>query len=347
MPDGTLCGIYTACGNKDYAMNKLDTGLSNKLKIVESYLLDYLRAEGNASQIRDIMQDISLSGGKRLRPQLLLLAAGFGPLYTEKTDRLCRLAALVEMVHAASLIHDDIVDDSPLRRGRQSIQSKYGKDRAVYAGDLLLSRIVKHLFMEQFYQVGELFGRAVEEMCIGELGQMQCLFDADVTTDRYLSNVDGKTAALCRLACGAGALESGASDDTVSRLVDFGENFGRLFQIHDDILDFVSDASKEGKPVRADFQKGILTLPVLYAVKTEIAGSRIRALLDEAEQGRFTEQDSELLVKLVLESGGIEKAGADLQKYAEAAMKALDGLPPCRSGKTLAGIVSYIAKRHA
>ena len=168
-----------------------------------------------------------------------------------------------------------------------------------------------------------------------------------MTTDRYLSNVDGKTAALCRLACGAGALESGASDDTVSRLVDFGENFGRLFQIHDDILDFVSDASKEGKPVRADFQKGILTLPVLYAVKTEIAGSRIRALLDEAEQGRFTEQDSELLVKLVLESGGIEKAGADLQKYAEAAMKALDGLPPCRSGKTLAGIVSYIAKRHA
>ena len=82
-------------------------------------------------------------------------------------------------------------------------------------------------------------------------------------------------------------------------------------------------------------------------MKTEIAGSRIRALLDEAEQGRFTEQDSELLVKLVLESGGIEKAGADLQKYAEAAMKALDGLPPCRSGKTLAGIVSYIAKRHA
>ncbi len=328
-------------------MNKLDTGLSNELKIVESYLQDYLRAEGNASQIRDIMQDISLSGGKRLRPQLLLLAAGFGPLYAEKTDRLCRLAALVEMVHAASLIHDDIVDDSPLRRGRQSIQSKYGKDRAVYAGDLVLSRIVKHLFMEQFYQVGELFGRAVEEMCIGELGQMKCLFDADVTTERYLSNVDGKTAALCRLACSAGALESGASVETVSHLTRFGENFGRLFQIHDDILDFVSDASKEGKPVRTDFQEGILTLPVIYAVKTEAAGSRIRALLEEAEQGRFTAQDSELLVRLVLESGGIEKARADLRKYAEAALKALDGLPSCRSGKTLAGIVSYIAKRHA
>ena len=322
----------------------LDTGLREELKTVERYLQEYLHAEGSVLQVADILQDISLSGGKRLRPQLLLLSARFGPHCEENKERLCRLAALIEMVHAASLVHDDIVDDSPLRRGRPSIQSKYGKDRAVYAGDLLLSRIVKQLFKGGFYQVGELFGRAVEEMCIGELGQMQCLFDADVTPDRYFLNVDGKTAALCRLACGAGALESGASPDTAKQLVSFGESFGRMFQIHDDILDFVSEASREGKPVRADFQKGILTLPVLYAVKTKEAGSRIRALVDKAREGTFTDADSEELVRLVRGSGGIANAKSDLMRYAETARAALDALPSCRARDILAGLTACLTK---
>ena len=145
-------------------MLKLDTVLSKERELVERELQEFLRAEGSVSQIGDILEDVRNSGGKRLRPQLLLLAAQFGPHYEEKRERLCSLAALVEMVHAASLIHDDIVDDSPLRRGKPSIQAKYGKDRAVYAGDLLLSRIVKELFRERFYAVGELFGRAVEEI---------------------------------------------------------------------------------------------------------------------------------------------------------------------------------------
>ena len=293
---------------KDNTMLILDTEIRDELKIVEKDLAEYLRAEGNASQVGDILRDVSLSGGKRLRPQLLLLAAQFGPFYKEKKERLCSLAALIEMVHAASLIHDDIVDDSPMRRGRPSIQSKYGKDRAVYAGDLVLSRIVKELFKGGFYQVGGLFGQAVEEMCIGELGQMQCLFDAETTVEQYIKNIDGKTAALCRLACAAGALESGAAQETAAQLILFGECFGRMFQIRDDLLDFVSDASSEGKLVRTDFREGILTLPVLYAVKTEAGGKPIRALLEKALRGQFSDADSEELVRLVRESGGIQDA---------------------------------------
>ena len=322
----------------------LDTGIREELKIVEKDLAEYLRAEGNASQVGDILRDVSLSGGKRLRPQLLLLAAQFGPFYKEKKERLCSLAALIEMVHAASLIHDDIVDDSPMRRGRPSIQSKYGKDRAVYAGDLVLSRIVKELFNGGFYQVGGLFGQAVEEMCIGELGQMQCLFDADVPIERYFANVDGKTAALCRLACAAGAMESGAPRETAEKLVIFGGNFGKMFQIHDDILDFVSDASLEGKPVRADFREGILTLPVLYAVKTEAAGKAIRELLAKALQGRFSDADSAELVRLVRESGGIEEAKRDLGRYAASANEALQGLPPCHARDVLAGLAAHMTR---
>ena len=329
---------------KDNTMLILDTEIREELKIVEKDLAEYLRAEGNASQVGDILRDVSLSGGKRLRPQLLLLAAQFGPFYEEKKERLCSLAALIEMVHAASLIHDDIVDDSPVRRGRPSIQSKYGKDRAVYAGDLVLSRIVKALFNGGFYQVGGLFGQAVEEMCIGELGQMQCLFDAEVPIERYFANVDGKTAALCRLACAAGAMESGASQETAEQLVLFGGNFGKMFQIHDDILDFVSDASLEGKPVRADFREGILTLPGLYAVKTEAAGKAIRELLAKALQGRFSDADSAELVRLVRESGGIEEAKRDLGRYAASANEALQGLPPCHARDVLAGLVAHMTR---
>ena len=342
MSDGTFHAQrnVTYVDRKDNTMLILDTGIREELKSVEKNLAEYLRAEGNASQIGDILQDVSLSGGKRLRPQLLLLSARFGPDCEEKRERLCRLAALIEMVHAASLIHDDIVDDSPLRRGRPSIQSKYGKDRAVYAGDLLLSRIVKQLFKESFYQVGELFGRAVEEMCIGELGQMQCLFDAETTVEQYIKNIDGKTAALCRLACAAGAMESGASEETAAQLVLFGECFGRMFQIRDDLLDFVSDASSEGKLVRTDFREGILTLPVLYAIKTEKAGDRIRALIELARAGRFTDEDSGELVRLVRESGGLQEAKRDLGRYAVSANEALQGLPSCHARDILAGLVA-------
>ena len=329
---------------KDNTMLILDTGLRDELKIVEKDLAEYLRAEGNASQVEDILRDVSLSGGKRLRPQLLLLAAQFGPFYKEKKERLCSLAALIEMVHAASLIHDDIVDDSPMRRGRPSIQGKYGKDRAVYAGDLVLSRIVKQLFKEGFYEVGELFGQAVEEMCIGEIGQMSCLFDADVTVERYFANVDGKTAALCRLACAAGAIESGATREAAALLALYGESFGRMFQIHDDLLDFVSDASSEGKPVRADFKEGILTLPVIYAVKNEAAGKGIRALIEKARAGAFTDADSEELGRLVREAGGIEKAKHAMLRYEKEALDALRGLPSCRAAEILAGLVVRLAR---
>ena len=324
---------------KDNTMLILDTGIREELKSVEKNLAEYLRAEGNASQIGDILQDVSLSGGKRLRPQLLLLSARFGPDCEEKRERLCRLAALIEMVHAASLIHDDIVDDSPLRRGRPSIQSKYGKDRAVYAGDLLLSRIVKQLFKESFYQVGELFGRAVEEMCIGELGQMQCLFDAETTVEQYIKNIDGKTAALCRLACAAGAMVSGASEETAAQLVLFGECFGRMFQIRDDLLDFVSDASSEGKLVRTDFREGILTLPVLYAMEDEKARALIIRLMREAEKGSFGSEQEEQLVSAVGNSGGLARAYSDMQMYADRALAAVEALPELEVKTVLRGLL--------
>ena len=231
---------------------------------------------GSAGQM--ILRDMEMSRGKRLRPRLLLMASRYGSEFQGSRSRLCRLGALVELVHMASLIHDDIVDDAPLRRGMPTTQSKYGKDMAVYAGDLILSRIVQSLFRDGFMRVGAYFGDTVEAMCLGELGQMEYRGREDITVDQYMSNIYGKTAALCRLACVAGAVESGCSDEVTSQLEQLGINFGYMFQIRDDLLDFISTSAEEGKPTQVDFREGIYTLPVIYAMQDAGSMSEAAAL---------------------------------------------------------------------
>ena len=319
--------------------NSIDQELSR----VEEYYLEYLKSDGAASQVGDVLSDISHSGGKRIRPRLLLLSARCGPLYEDRRDRVCRLAALVEMVHAASLIHDDIVDDSPLRRGKPTIQSKYGKDRAVYAGDLLLSRIVRHLFSDHFEDVGDLFGKAVEDMCIGELIQMHNLFNPGATVKEYYRSIYGKTAALCRLACEAGAIESGCSPSDVEALSAAGENFGYLFQIRDDILDFISDEREQGKPTQSDFRGGIMTLPVLYVLEKGGRGREaVESLLKKASDGTFSDSDEAELCLVVKKNGGLTQAMLDMETYALKALDAIGALQECETGKIFRTMVEAL-----
>ena len=166
---------------------------------VRKNLEELMAAPPESDAAAEVMKAVSESKGKGLRPQLLLMAGRCGPEFLEKRERLRRLTALVEMVHMASLIHDDIVDDSPLRRGKPSIQSLFGKDMAVYAGDLLLSRIVQELFRAPFLEAGALFGETVEEMCKGELGQMAVRYSEDVTPGAYMRNIYGITHKMQRL----------------------------------------------------------------------------------------------------------------------------------------------------
>ena len=302
--------------------------LQQEMEQVEEYLSDYLRDPGYGGAVGNILHDMEMSKGKRLRPRLLLMASRFGKEQDPAgRERLCRLGALVELVHMASLIHDDIVDDAPLRRGFPTTQSKYGKDRAVYAGDLILSRIVQSLFRDGFYRVGALFGEAVESMCLGELGQMECRGREDVTVEQYMRNIYGKTAALCRLACLAGAVESGCSEGVQAQLEQLGINFGYMFQIRDDLLDFVSDTEEEGKLTQMDFREGILTLPVLYAMQDSQAKGRIIGLLRDAKEGVFGADQARDLKMIVTASGGLARAAADMEMYAERALQAIETLP--------------------
>lgn len=301
--------------------------LRQDMELMEKYLSYYLREPEYGSTAGKILRDMKMSRGKRLRPRLLLMASRYGENYQTVRKRLCRLGALVELIHMASLVHDDIVDDAPLRRGLPTTQARYGKDMAVYAGDLILSRIVQSLFRDGFMKLGACFGDTVEAMCLGELGQMQCRGREDVTVSQYMRNIYGKTAALCRLACIAGAVESGCGEEVVRQLEELGVNFGYMFQIRDDLLDFVSNTVKEGKPTQADFREGIYTLPVIYALQDQKIRPGIIRLIHMAKEECFGSREEVELKALVIEGGGIRRASEDMESCAKRAMQAIENLP--------------------
>ncbi|MDO5132593.1 MAG: polyprenyl synthetase family protein [Eubacteriales bacterium] len=328
-------------------LQKLEEEIRQELDRTEAYLADYLRDPGFGGSVEMILQDLAVSKGKRLRPRLLLMAGRCGKDFTAVRDRLSRLGALVELVHMASLIHDDIVDDAPLRRGRMTTQAKYGKDRAVYAGDLLLSRIVQSLFRDGFHRVGVCFGDAVEAMCLGEIGQMECRFREDVTVEQYMRNIYGKTAALCRLACTAGAVESGCEKIVQRHLEELGVHFGYMFQIRDDLLDFTSDTAREGKKTQTDFREGILTLPVIYAMENPAYRPELCALLRKAREGSFDREESARLVEAVTASGGIDRAAADMKMYAQKALESIDILPDSGVRSLFGGLICGLLRTKA
>lgn len=282
---------------------------------VERYLRDFVAPTLEEGAVRRILEDELKGKGKRVRPRLLMLCGQLGPAYKEKKRSFEELGALVELVHMASLIHDDIVDDSMLRRGLPTIQSRYGKDMAVYAGDLILGRVLTTLFKKGYVQAGIILGQTIEDMCRGEIGQFQCRYQTEVNESQYFKNIYGKTAALFQAACRIGALEGGA-DEKISDLAgELGKNLGYLFQIRDDVLDFISDAAKEGKNIHEDFAEGIITLPVLYAMEDMDYREDLIRLVKLTKRGVFGEKQISELDKLVEITGGMKKARDKMDYY--------------------------------
>jgi len=201
------------------------------------------------------------AGGKRLRPMLVCLAAGAPP---PETAGLVRAAVAVELVHGATLVHDDVLDGSPLRRGRPTVVATGGRAAATATGDLLFSRAFAELAAEGAGSPGavRVLARASRQLALGELAQREDAFRADVTVARYLDRCRLKTAVLFRAACELGALEAGGDADALGA---FGERIGLAFQILDDVLDVSGPPERTGKPRGADLLDGTVTLPLILA----------------------------------------------------------------------------------
>ena len=309
--------------------------LREELKRTEEYIDCFFPEARSLTRADKIVREMAATKGKRLRPMMLLYAGHFGDAYAQDDgpiqDKLCKLAACVELIHTTSLIHDDIVDDSVIRRGKATIQSKFGKDMAVYAGDLLFGRILEVLAAEGLMAEARLIGQTVQKMCRGEIGQYDCRFKADTPVATYLQNIYGKTVSLFVLAAELGAKTGGCDEKTATLLTQIAEHVGYMFQMRDDLLDFTKEARVTGKERFLDFKDGILTLPVLYALETTAQRKTLKALVGDVREGTFTQESEQALLETVRNGGGLTRTVEVMQKEIDCAMEAFYALPECKA----------------
>lgn len=267
------------------------------------------------------------SGGKLLRPAYLILFAEFGK--TPDKEKTIALAAAMETLHTATLIHDDIVDNAAIRRNHPTIQSQFGQDIAVYAGDYLFVSCFKILanYASSFKSI-QLNVNSMDRILAGELGQMDKRFDTHVSIEDYLSNISGKTAELFALSCFVGAYENGCGDIFSNRVRKIGHLIGLTFQIMDDILDYSQSATTIGKPVLEDVRQGVYSLPLLYALKEN--PTAILPYLNKKEQ--MTDADVLAVFDLVQANHGLQAATELANNYTQKALKEIAKLPQNKLG---------------
>jgi geranylgeranyl pyrophosphate synthase len=286
--------------------------------------------------LSDLLDWIFGSGGKRIRPALVFTVARTGPA---NTDAVQCLAAAVETLHAATLVHDDLVDGSALRRGRPTLNTRWTAGATVLAGDWLFARAARFAAAAQNVRVMDVFARTLGTLTDGELRQ---LFGRRgiPTLAEYEYRIYAKTAALFEAATEAGAVLAGQPEAAVAALAEYGRQLGVAFQIVDDVLDFSGDAVRLGKPVGSDLRGGTVTLPALlyFADHPEAAADLTRA--DGASDGAVDD-----LVAAIQAGPAMDAARAEADARVARAVMALDGLADPEARDTLARIAHYAVER--
>ena len=284
---------------------------------------------------------IAGAGGKRLRPILLLLAARLAGYHG---PRAVRLACVVEMLHTATLIHDDVVDQAPLRRGRPSANAQWGDDASVLVGDHLYSKSFAMLVLDNDRAIMETLARATVSMTEAEVFQLQLKRSGMTAEPDYVRIITQKTASFISACCRIGALLGGCAPAHTEALTRYGLDIGVAFQISDDSLDFVADQERLGKAVGADLREGKRTLPLIAMLERVRAteAERVRALL---RRRALEPAEIEEIRRLVLEHEGVEYARTRAHAYAQAAKADLEIFPPSEERETLVLVADFVVDR--
>lgn len=282
------------------------------------------------------------AGGKRLRPMVVFLVArataqGMG--LSEITEEQRRLAEITEMIHTASLVHDDVLDECSIRRGADTVNSLYGTRVAVLAGDFLFAQSSWFLANLDNLEVIKLISQVIADFANGEISQAASLFDTDITMEEYMDKSFYKTASLIAASCKSAAVFSGCDVDMKNAMFEYGRHMGLAFQVVDDILDFTQTEEQLGKPQGQDLASGNLTAPVLYALESS---EELREIIDS----EFQEDGSlERALAIVGETGGIDASFRLARQEADLALASLECLPDCPSKHSLQLMVSYVLDR--
>lgn len=308
--------------------NKAPDWLTPDLRRVETLLLETAGASHNPL-VSEASTHLIKAGGKRVRPLIVVLSARAGESGLIATDR---AAAAIELIHLASLYHDDVIDETDVRRGVPTPQAKWGTAIAVLAGDYLFASGCA-LGARAGGEVPILLACAITEVCEGQIAETEFLGDPSRRASEYLETIRLKTATLFRAAAELGAATSAAAPEERARLVAFGENFGIAFQIVDDLLDLVGDPGTTGKTPGTDLKEGVFTMPVLLACE------RDPALLTRLARG---DRDLETLLPMIEATGALTLTATEAAAYAHKAVEALEGLPPSEWRMALASLVEGV-----
>jgi len=319
--------------------------MAGQFEIFESIQDDLARVEEKLREkpqleyevLTAAIEHLLASGGKRVRPALVILASR---LYSAQIGpQVLALAAAVEMLHTASLVHDDLIDASLLRRGIPTLNATWTPGATILTGDYLFARAAGLGARTGSLRVMEMFAETLMVICSGELKQQFSDLQTRVRRDDYYARIYAKTASLFALATEAAGVLANATEDEVAALREYGLSLGMAFQVVDDVLDFIGDETRLGKPVGSDLRQGIITLPTLCYLEQHPDDELIVRLLRD---GHGSEEDIHRAVQAIRESGAIDTALEEARNFAHRSLLALQQLPsgsPCQPMQDLADFV--------
>ncbi len=326
-------------GEKPFDIEGVFRYLQRDLREVERALVSNLKS--SVSLIPIVGKHITLSGGKRFRPAVLLLSAeacGY------KGPRRTVMAVVTEYMHTATLLHDDVVDLGSVRRGRPSANVVFGNSVSILVGDFLFARASQLMTGDGDIDVLGIYARTLVSLSEGEVLQLMKSSDPGITEKDYLGVVYNKTASLIAAASETGAVLAGAGKSLRVRMYEYGKSVGIAFQLMDDILDYTGTEKQIGKPPRQDLREGKITLPLIHAIREAGSADREAASMLLGREKR-SEKDIIFLARFVERNGGIEYTARAARSYVDRGKRFLSGLPESRARAALLTLSDYIVSR--
>jgi len=316
--------------------------IGNEIKLIEAELLKQVQSQ--VSLVADIGSHVRQAGGKRLRPAFVTLSARATGLPFDAA-RTRKLAACMEMIHMATLIHDDVIDNAATRRGRATANAVFGNTESILTGDVLLSKAMSILAQDGDLNIIRAVSSAVVELAEGEVRELECRNRFDLPEDEHIEILRMKTASFIQCCCEVGAMAAGASDEVRDALGAYGHHVGLAFQIADDLLDYRGDHAKTGKPVATDYKEGCATLPLIFL--TEELSKEEREWASEGFGNGATEQDILDLCNLMDSRGAFVKAENRARKHLASACSALEPLPTTPDKDLLRTAAEFVILRNS
>ncbi len=294
-------------------------------------------ANVDISLLSQLLEYLLKTSGKRVRLSLTLLS---GKFYNYDLNNLIPMATAVELLHNATLVHDDIVDNAPIRRGEKSISRAWGEASALLLGDYLFAKAGRLVASTGNLRVVKLFAQTLMTISSGELAQINILFDKKRALEHYYSWISDKTACLFAMATESGAVLSQASENAIDALKDYGHNFGMAFQIIDDVLDFISHEDELGKPVGSDLIEGAVTLPSILFAASSPDGNLIKNIIENKDLEKVP-----YIVEKIRNSPVIDECMTIASDFCSRACRALEILPDNSARQALRDLATYVIQR--